>query len=174
MSRSFVECPQCQRQYPPGTWKCLHDGFLLPPSGDDDQLKLAPSGKQPEEDVMEEPTEVGGEEVANHTNPRTAFMHVEELIDTEHGDQGPVLEPTREEIPVGVDDDDTAVVNKKRLTKAALADLEGVIQHQPRKAGAGDGDEETAVVSRAVLQRSQQAPPRRGPIPAGAGEPPGT
>ena len=27
-----VECPQCKRHYPAGTWKCLHDGFLLPPS----------------------------------------------------------------------------------------------------------------------------------------------
>ena len=160
---SFVECPQCKRQYPAGTWKCLHDGYLLPPSED--------------ESAAEEPTEVGPDSaVPEATNPRTAFMHVEELINTEQGNRSPVLEPTMEEIPSPVDDEATGVIRKSDFGEA-VAELDSVVQETVGKdtLRGEDLDAETAIVSRAALHAkdTRPSPPVAMP-PAGPPTPPPT
>jgi len=162
---SMVECPQCKRQYPAGTWKCLHDGFLLPPADDDD------------DPAQEEPTELGPDAaVAEVTNPRTAFMHVEELIDTEQGNKPPVLEPTMEEISAPVDDEATAVIRKKDF-KNAVDELDSVVQESvigKDTLREGELDAETAVVSRAALRARDTRPsPPVAPRNAPGTPPPG-
>ena len=160
---SFVECPQCKRQYPAGTWKCLHDGFLLPPADED-----APT---------EEPTELGDVSVGDVTNPRTAFMHVEELISTEQGNQPPVLEPTMEEISAPFKGAATAIIPKRgEDLQAAVAEVDQAVDAAIGKdtLKGDDLDEETAIVSRAALKAkdTRPSPPVAMPPPLPAAMPP--